>query len=123
MPIDPRKAAPTTLRSPATTARVRTPLGSLSQSSSTRSGAVFAALPRIFLLHLRRAEEGIAARIKSLAEAEPVYPPIDFEKAVAWCEQRTGKTLAPSQREALKTHPEGRPPTSAERRTTAKMTI
>src|ERR1019366_8090957 len=28
---------------------------------------------------------------------------IDFEKAVAWCEQRTRKTLAPSQREALKT--------------------
>jgi ATP-dependent exoDNAse (exonuclease V) alpha subunit len=25
------------------------------------------------------------------------------EKAVAWCERRTGKTLAPSQREALKT--------------------
>src|SRR5437870_398870 len=49
------------------------------------------------------AEEGIATRIKSLAEAEPIYPPIDFEKAVAWCEQRTGKTLAPSQREALKT--------------------
>src|SRR5437870_10520521 len=49
------------------------------------------------------AEEGIATRIKSLAGAEPIYPPIDFEKAVAWCEQRTGKTLAPSQREALKT--------------------
>jgi exodeoxyribonuclease V alpha subunit len=32
-----------------------------------------------------------------------VYPQIDFEKAVAWCERRTGKTLAPSQREALKT--------------------
>jgi ribosomal protein S13 len=46
---------------------------------------------------------GIAARIKSLAEAEPIYPPIDFDKAVAWCEGRTGKTLAPSQREALKT--------------------
>ena len=59
--------------------------------------------PLIFLPHLRRAEEGIAARIKSLAEAEPIYPPIDFEKAVAWCERRTGKTLAPSQREALKT--------------------
>src|SRR5437870_11756412 len=49
------------------------------------------------------AEEGIATRIKSLAGAEPIYPPIDFDKAVAWCEQRTGKTLAPSQREALKT--------------------
>jgi exodeoxyribonuclease V alpha subunit len=59
--------------------------------------------PLIFLPHLRRAEEGIAARIKSLAEAELIYPPIDFEKAVAWCERRTGKTLAPSQREALKT--------------------
>jgi ATP-dependent exoDNAse (exonuclease V) alpha subunit len=42
--------------------------------------------PLIFLPHLRRAEEGIAARIKSLAEAEPIYPPIDFEKVVAWCE-------------------------------------
>src|ERR1017187_4701637 len=57
----------------------------------------------IFLPHLRRAEEGIAARIKSLAEAELIYPPIDFEKAVAWCEGRTRKRLAPSQREALKT--------------------
>jgi len=59
--------------------------------------------PLIFLPHLRRAEEGIAAKIKRLAAAAPVYPQIDFEKAVAWCEQRTGKTLAPSQREALKT--------------------
>src|SRR5207249_2986055 len=59
--------------------------------------------PLIFLPHLRKAEKCIATRIKSLAEAEPIYPPIDFEKAVAWCEQRTGKTLAPSQRKALKT--------------------
>jgi exodeoxyribonuclease V alpha subunit len=59
--------------------------------------------PLLFLPHLRRAEEGIAARIKRLAEGQPLYPPIDFEKAVAWCEKRTGKTLAPSQREALKT--------------------
>ncbi len=58
--------------------------------------------PLIFLPHLRRAEEGIAARIKRLAGTATVYPPIDFEKAVAWCERRTGKTLAPSQREALK---------------------
>jgi exodeoxyribonuclease V alpha subunit len=59
--------------------------------------------PLIFLPHLRKAEEGIAAKIKRLVAAAPVYPRIDFEKAVAWCEQRTGKTLAPSQREALKT--------------------
>jgi exodeoxyribonuclease V alpha subunit len=59
--------------------------------------------PLVFLPHLRKAEEGIAARIKRLAEGQPLYPPIDFEKAVAWCQERTGKTLAPSQREALKT--------------------
>ena len=59
--------------------------------------------PLIFLPHLRKAEEGIAARIKSLAAMATLYPPIDFKKAVAWCEKQTGKTLAPSQREALKT--------------------
>ena len=59
--------------------------------------------PLIFLPHLRKAEEGIAGRIKFLAGMATLYPPIDFDKAVAWCERRTGKTLAPSQREALKT--------------------
>ena len=52
--------------------------------------------PLIFLPHLRRAEEGIAAKVKSLARMAPLYPPIDFEKAVAWCEKRTRKMLAPS---------------------------
>ena len=51
--------------------------------------------PLIFLPHLRRAEEGIAARIKSLAEAEPIYPPIDFEKAVAWCERKDRQGHSP----------------------------
>jgi exodeoxyribonuclease V alpha subunit len=59
--------------------------------------------PLIFLPHLRRAEEGIALRIKRLAGGATTYPQIDFEKAVSWCEGRTGKTLAASQREALKT--------------------
>jgi exodeoxyribonuclease V alpha subunit len=59
--------------------------------------------PLIFLPHLRKAEEVIAARIKRLVQAPTVYPPIHFDKAVAWCEGRTGKTLAPSQREALQT--------------------
>src|SRR5450631_2336009 len=57
----------------------------------------------LFLPHLRRAEDGIATRIGRLARARPAYPAIDFDKAVEWCEARTGKTLAPSQREALKT--------------------
>jgi exodeoxyribonuclease V alpha subunit len=47
--------------------------------------------PLIFMPHLRKAEEAIAAKFKQLATAETLYPPIDFEKAVAWCEQRTGK--------------------------------
>jgi len=50
--------------------------------------------PLIFLPHLRRAEEGIALRIKRLAGGTTTYPQIHFGKAVAWCEGRTGKTLA-----------------------------
>jgi exodeoxyribonuclease V alpha subunit len=56
----------------------------------------------LFLPALKRAEEEIATRIKKLCRSPASYPPIDFEKAVSWCEQRTGKTLAPSQRDALK---------------------
>ena len=56
----------------------------------------------IFLTALKRAEETIAARIKELCASSANYPPINFEKAVVWCEKKTGKALAPSQREALK---------------------
>ena len=55
----------------------------------------------IFLPHLKRAEEGVAARIKRLCSSPPNYPEIDFEKAVVWCEGKTGKQFAPSQRAAL----------------------
>src|SRR6516225_4747336 len=64
--------------------------------------------PLIFLPHLRKAEEGVAARIKCLAGMPTLYPEIAFDKAVAWCERQTRKTLAPSQREALKTVLENR---------------
>jgi exodeoxyribonuclease V alpha subunit len=56
----------------------------------------------IFLPHLKRAEEIIAARIKNLCAAGANYPPIDVEKALEWSQKRTDKELAPSQREALK---------------------
>ncbi len=59
--------------------------------------------PLVFLPHLRKAEVAIATKIKRLAAAGITYPRIDIEKAIAWCEKKTGKTLAPSQREALKT--------------------
>lgn len=57
--------------------------------------------PLIFLPALRDAEEGIAARITALAASPPSYPDIDLEKAIAWCEQKTGTVLAPSQRAAI----------------------
>lgn len=59
--------------------------------------------PLIFLPHMRKAEDGIAIRIKDLATAPVNYPEIDKAKALLWCEERTGKALAPSQREALET--------------------
>jgi exodeoxyribonuclease V alpha subunit len=59
--------------------------------------------PLLFLPHLRKAEEGIAEKVKALAQLPPAYPSIDFDKAVTWCEQKTGKVLAPSQQAALQT--------------------
>ena len=56
----------------------------------------------VFMPALKRAEENIAGRIRHLAAQSPNYPVIDFSKAVEWCQQKTGKELAPSQREALK---------------------
>jgi exodeoxyribonuclease V alpha subunit len=56
----------------------------------------------VFLPYIKRAEESIAQRIRQLCAAPAGYPPIELEKAVAWCQQKTGKELAPSQREALK---------------------
>jgi len=56
----------------------------------------------VFLPSLKRAEETIAQRIRELCAAPAGYPTIDLEKAVAWCQQKTGKELAPSQREALR---------------------
>ena len=55
----------------------------------------------VFLPSLKRAEEGIAARVRNLCTLPCTYPPIDLPKAIEWCEGKTGKVLAPSQREAL----------------------
>ena len=55
----------------------------------------------VFLPSLKRAEENIAARIKSLCSAPSNFPPIDFAKAVDWCQRKTGKELALSQKAAL----------------------
>jgi exodeoxyribonuclease V alpha subunit len=55
----------------------------------------------VFLPALKRAEEGIAERIRKLCAQPSNYPSIEMERAMAWCEERTGKPLSPSQRNAL----------------------
>src|SRR5262245_60571833 len=50
---------------------------------------------------LRRAEDGIACLLSKLASASSCLPAIDVEKAIAWCQRKTGKELAATQREAL----------------------
>ena len=55
----------------------------------------------VFLPALKRAEESIVLRIRQLCASPAGYPPVELGKAVAWCQQKTGQELAPSQREAL----------------------
>jgi len=56
----------------------------------------------IFLPTLRAAEVEIATRLRDLASRPASYPEINFDKAVAWVQEKTGKELASSQIEALK---------------------
>lgn len=56
----------------------------------------------VFLPKLRTAEQGIAEKIKKLARSPAGYPEIDVDKAIEWCEKKTGKTLAESQRSAVR---------------------
>jgi exodeoxyribonuclease V alpha subunit len=57
--------------------------------------------PLIFLPALQAAEVGITERIHALAAQPPSYPVIDIDKAITWCEQKTGTRLATSQRTAI----------------------
>ncbi len=56
----------------------------------------------VFLPHLKRAEEIVAHRIGDLVRQSTTFPQIDFDKTVLWCQEISGKELAPSQREALR---------------------
>ncbi|TPG57754.1 ATP-dependent RecD-like DNA helicase [Roseomonas nepalensis] len=55
----------------------------------------------VFLAGLYRAEQGIAERLRALAQGAPPWPAIDADRAIPWVEGKTGLSLAPSQREAL----------------------
>ncbi len=56
----------------------------------------------VYLPGLLGAEKSIAQKILSLAGQPSPYPEIDLEAAVHWYEQKTGRTLSPSQRQALR---------------------
>src|SRR4051794_20907633 len=56
----------------------------------------------LFLKGLHLAEQAIASRLIERASGPLPWPEIDLDKAIPWVEGRTGKTLATSQREALK---------------------
>ncbi len=55
----------------------------------------------LFLPNLKRAEETVAVRLQMLSKGIPSFPKIHLEKALAWVQQKTGKELAISQRDAL----------------------
>ena len=57
--------------------------------------------PCLFLKGLHSAERDIAERLKSLNRGDLPWPTIEAERAIPWVEERTGKTLAPSQRAAV----------------------
>ena len=56
----------------------------------------------IFLPALRSAEIAVADTLRHMAAMPANYPPIDFDQALAWVQGKTGKTLSPSQQEALR---------------------
>jgi hypothetical protein len=53
------------------------------------------------LLSLKRVEELVAACINKLCASLANYAPIDVDKAVEWCQPKTGKELAPSRWEGV----------------------
>ena len=57
----------------------------------------------VFLAGLHRAERAIADRLLTLNKGQLPWSWIDPEKAIPWIEQRTGLTLADSQRAAVRT--------------------
>jgi exodeoxyribonuclease V alpha subunit len=55
----------------------------------------------VFLPVLRAAEQAISSGVARLAAQGSAYPPMDLPKALEWCQEKIGITLAPSQRKAV----------------------
>ncbi|WP_373321918.1 SF1B family DNA helicase RecD2 [Methylobacterium dankookense] len=56
----------------------------------------------IFLAGLHAAERVIAERLRRRSQGKPPWPEIDLGKAMPWIEGKTGKTLSPSQADAVR---------------------
>jgi exodeoxyribonuclease V alpha subunit len=65
------------------------------------AGLVITEGARVWLPHLHGAEQRIAERLKSLTALPPTYPTTDLDAALRDAARRTGKDLAPSQRECV----------------------
>jgi exodeoxyribonuclease V alpha subunit len=59
--------------------------------------------PCLFLTPLHRAEAGVATHLLRLLKGDLPWGQIDHSRAIPWVEQRTSRTLSPSQREAVAT--------------------
>src|SRR6266705_1857899 len=57
--------------------------------------------PCLFLTPLHRAEVGVASHLLRLFKGDAPWGHIDPARALPWVEQKTGRTLSPSQREAV----------------------
>jgi exodeoxyribonuclease V alpha subunit len=57
----------------------------------------------VFLAGLYRAEQSVAARLKAVARASLPWAHINADKAIPWVEDKTGLSLAESQRVAIRT--------------------
>jgi exodeoxyribonuclease V alpha subunit len=55
----------------------------------------------LFLPNLLAAEEALAERFRFMAGVPGRLPAVALDKALLWCRDRTGKELAPSQRDAV----------------------
>jgi len=56
----------------------------------------------VFLAGLHRSEQAIAERLKTLVSGKLPWAWIDPDKALPWIEQKTGLSLAPTQKEAIR---------------------
>ena len=57
--------------------------------------------PCLFLTPLLRAEESVAAHVSRLLSGAPPWGPLDAARVIPWVEARTGRTLSPSQKDAV----------------------